>query len=1191
MTAVNEVHPLVRSLLASRSASWLVRPGDRLIGAFPVPIARPPVAPHYRVLRADDMIVLDVALHGLATEPSPDGRLLRRTRPNAVLVAHFPPQAFAEEVFVDTSLTDAPSPLPTDALPAAARHAGQSRLAFRMPAELKAVAFTTAGVLRAMAEWPLVRAPIQLTDGFADDLVVRLEELAHQAAQLLPAEHAGPASRIADRAALRAAASVRGSLSTEAFRAARESLTAELAPAIDRLGLDDEQRAALSLRGDLTLAGRIVAVEAPRLGAGGVIDVLPGLWWLYAPHRPGEAVTAIELPYRLVQSPGDGAAFSHALAAVTRSGRTELWHTRLGQRDEHGVIDATDTVSTLAAIWSPDYDRDSDEEPAGFPTSLDPQDRDEIVQLTADQTGFLPGKGARHYRPVPSRAHRLMLTTLGGWLDLEGKWDKRPANKDGFPLSLVSWKHHAALGRDWFVETVRIGQMLPLGHRAVRVTLTERRFQEAPDGSGHVAALRQRVFVEIREPLRAYPTPTQPFDGRDFPLSTVEILTKRAPNLLPFDPAKGESKETFWPRIADGGAGSDFRFEIRTTDFAGNVARYDLPLRFVSDAVAVAPAIAQYNGADQNVAGRTTASLAGQAVQLAPPANRLTAAGAPDPGDIVYPVTEARFGAADPTSPPPLDGSKPRFYPFLRSLHVMSTALSQMTGNNTPAEMSFASVYRQNGFNPSTNKAELLLTVTGAPTLQADFATRSSSDKAGGIVTPNFGVSGTSRAFGLVGGDTNLLAGGTFDPGSFFPSAKVFGGIDLKDIIAPVVVALAGATVPKLKTTRTREKIETVFEHRCETIHNFGPLRANERGTSKLDIKATMTAYFQVADPVERDADGHAVSTIGQGPGAVGGNPPGLKDPEASAEATLTWFKLNFFGCIIVSFDSFKFKASASKGVDADPKIASTDGVVFGGPLAFVDNLRHSLSGGKKSSGASGGGSGGGGGGGGGGGIPGFEVTPIFKPEISGLTVGVKLGITKSPVGIFVMKNLMVSTAVKLPFDGKPLSLQFGFAERANPFQLVVSLLGGGGFLVIGIDTEHGVKEIEAALEFGAFAEIDVGVASGAVYIKAGIYMYWNKPDEQTTLKGYVEMGGEVQVLGIMSVSILMHLSLGYYKVGKVSEVRGQATLVVEIELLFFSASVNLTVERRFGGAEADPTFHDLIPAPAMWQSYADAFA
>ncbi len=284
----------------------------------------------------------------------------------------------------------------------------------------------------------------------------------------------------------------------------------------------------------------------------------------------------------------------------------------------------------------------------------------------------------------------------------------------------------------------------------------------------------------------------------------------------------------------------------------------------------------------------------------------------------------------------------------------------------------------------------------------------------------------------------------------------------------------------------------------------------------------------------------------------------------------------------LVSFDSFTFKAGSAKGVDVDAKIAETDGVVFGGPLAFVNGLTKTVGGNKSS---------GGGGGSGGSALPGFKVTPIFKPSLTGLTVGVKLGLTKLPLGVFTLKNLMVSNAVTLPFDGTPLSYRFDFAERANPFQLVVSLFGGGGFVVIGLDTESGVKEIEAALEFGAFAELDFGVASGAICVKAGIYFYWNKTDKTTTLKGYVEMSGEVQVLGILSVSILMHLSLGYYKVGTVSEVRGQATLVIEVELLFFSASVNLTVERRFGGAESDPTFVDLFPTASLWNAYADAFA
>ncbi|MDQ6805377.1 MAG: hypothetical protein M3065_10525, partial [Actinomycetota bacterium] len=319
---VADAHDLAGSLLDRLTSSWLVRRSERLIDVN-LPFRPTPAPPHVRLLRADDLVVLDVALLGLASEASPDGMLLRRTRRDALLVAHFQPQAFAEEVFGDTSPTDAPSPLPADALPAAARHAGLSRLAFRMPADVDAIAFTTAGVLQAMSAWPLARAPIQLNDGFATDVGVRLEELARDLTRLLPAEHSESAPRIADRAALRAAESVRGALSSEAVRAALESLAAELSAAAERLDLNDEQRSALTLRGELTLAGRIAAFEAPRLGADAVLDVLPGLFLLYAPRKPTEAVTAIELPYRLVQSPGHGAAFSHAVAAVTRSGRTE----------------------------------------------------------------------------------------------------------------------------------------------------------------------------------------------------------------------------------------------------------------------------------------------------------------------------------------------------------------------------------------------------------------------------------------------------------------------------------------------------------------------------------------------------------------------------------------------------------------------------------------------------------------------------------------------------------------------------------------------------------------------------------------------------------------------------------------------------------------------------------------------------
>ena len=149
-------------------------------------------------------------------------------------------------------------------------------------------------------------------------------------------------------------------------------------------------------------------------------------------------------------------------------------------------------------------------------------------------------------------------------------------------------------------------------------------------------------------------------------------------------------------------------------------------------------------------------------------------------------------------------------------------------------------------------------------------------------------------------------------------------------------------------------------------------------------------------------------------------------------------------------------------------------------------------------------------------------------------------------------------------------------------------MFGGGGFFAL-VTTAKGVQEIEAAFEFGAFAAFDVGVASGGVYVKAGIYFHWKT--DTVELEGYLEMGGELSVLGIISVSITLHLSLGYYKENNQAEVRGQATLKIEVELLFFSIGVSVVVERRFGGSEADPGFAELITDQSTWSSYCAAFA
>jgi len=177
--------------------------------------------------------------------------------------------------------------------------------------------------------------------------------------------------------------------------------------------------------------------------------------------------------------------------------------------------------------------------------------------------------------------------------------------------------------------------------------------------------------------------------------------------------------------------------------------------------------------------------------------------------------------------------------------------------------------------------------------------------------------------------------------------------------------------------------------------------------------------------------------------------------------------------------------------------------------------------------------------------------------------------------------------------------VRFSFCEREAPFLLTVSAFGGGGFLTICVDPD-GVQALEAGFEFGASLAMDFGVASGEVHVMGG-FVYAMVKDE-ASLTGYLRIGGSVEALGIVTVSIELTLSLKYeFASGKCI---GKATLEIEIEVAFFSVSVELECERRFAGANGDPPFawmwgpsgelppHITDPEPVdPWATYCDAFA
>ncbi|HQH80583.1 MAG TPA: hypothetical protein PK599_04220, partial [bacterium] len=218
------------------------------------------------------------------------------------------------------------------------------------------------------------------------------------------------------------------------------------------------------------------------------------------------------------------------------------------------------------------------------------------------------------------------------------------------------------------------------------------------------------------------------------------------------------------------------------------------------------------------------------------------------------------------------------------------------------------------------------------------------------------------------------------------------------------------------------------------------------------------------------------------------------------------------------------------------------------------------------------------------------------------VTVSYTLGLPPIATGVFALQDVRLSAGLSLPFKSdKSARLRFDFSERHHPFLLTVSMFAGGGYLGIELKPD-GIKTIDGALEFGGNMALNLGVASGGVYVMGGIYYKRDIStlDNKVILEGYLRCGGCLVVLGIVSVCVEFRLGLNYDV--RTNKVWGAATLTVEVETLFFSKTVNLKLERTFAGAGRDPTFKlertfagagsaptfsDQVPSINVWKEYA----
>jgi hypothetical protein len=428
-----------------------------------------------------------------------------------------------------------------------------------------------------------------------------------------------------------------------------------------------------------------------------------------------------------------------------------------------------------------------------------------------------------------------------------------------------------------------------------------------------------------------------------------------------------------------------------------------------------------------------------------------------------------------------------------------------------------------------------------------------------GLVNGALEATGLSRSAGVLLGDLEDIQNGNFAPAAFksLLAGKLLGVVPMAQVFAAAKIELPNVANPvppsdalKMTTTRTDTVVDNHLRWTPKINLVSGIFNTYTSGSKRTSFELDVRNRLVLDDPTRS---------------------------EMAVRAELRNVTLDLLSepsFLIIDIDRVRFSSGTGRKPDVDVDIAD---IQFGEALKFVEAFREFIPDGSG----------------------GFDL----DVDATGIAATVSLELPKLQLGIFALQNLAIGLAVRIPFVDEPLALRANFSTRDDPFMLTISMFGGGGWFGLEL-TPEGVTSLELGLEFGAQMALDVGVASGSVSLTAGVYIQMGEDEagqRTTLLEGFVRLCGELEILGVITISAEFNMSLRYISMsGGRSKVHGKATLIVEVDVVLFSKSVEVTVERTFSNKPGDPTFLDLVPpdqetdisaGSTAWDQYCDAFA
>jgi hypothetical protein len=868
------------------------------------------------------------------------------------------------------------------------------------------------------------------------------------------------------------------------------------------------------------------------------------------PSSGNPPLTYIEMAWQLLVSPDTNSNWISADQPLTYKSWTELWQARLR-------ADLALASPLLYAVWTPNYTVTSVDtnstQPDPFLMSLsdatNQTDGNNFNRLGLVAQSSESGGAGNQVAGGPALVSTFMLTALGATTEVLGTY---PTGVAG----IVSWTHRMSIGRDTFVRVVHAGYLFPFGHRAVLIQTIDREFQVSPENDV-VAYLIEKVTVQVTEPVVVYPYPdsgavNQFNDGRQNPFTSLEIKTLTTPPLDAATSIPGISPSTNaeWIMVD----GEPFPFAMVGTDSEGRQISFNVGAIWVSsDLVSdTGTAMAQIGDLETSYAANPdwrSPTLDGQLVALAPLPTL-----DPAPGKTAFHLDSLIFDAVPHGASSADNGAdsltSPPWYPVMVSAQVRLPAVSQLSGAagddpTTPGPVvTYNSTYLVNGFPTTAGVPQVFLDLANAPAL--DFSqtgtqsAQSGTGLSGGVVSPNINIDGYAADLGPIA-DTAHMVSGTFNPKNFFSGvgALILGSVNLSDIIVPQSGGDVGPNAPSILNLPVYGKGRSNPPTATETTINWTPAIQDSGNfvASNMDTgdDAQLSVVVKILTPLN-------------------GSPP-----TTTVDGQLQNFTLDLFAaastCVEIVFSTVHFSSRTGSKANVEVNVAS---VTFVNALSFVqdfEDLFKSLGG------------------------PSIDVEP------SGITASYTVAIPSISLGVFALENLALGGSLNIPFTGQPVRLEVDFCSRDNPFLLSIYIFTGGGWLGIRLGAD-GIELVEIGLEFGVSCSINLGLASGGVSIMAGIYFALGTGT--VTLTGFFKASGNLEVLGIISMSIVFYLGLTYQS--PPAAAYGTASVTVTVSVLCFSASVSLTVTKQIAGGDPTIPFTDAI-SPADWRQFCASFA